>query len=203
MVVICLGPICVPLWPVIALTVKPLWDRFIPDSFKGKLDRSWTKVRSYICPARKKADGQQPVKHVKDQGDTDRIIKISSDQEYRTLISGPRPVLVKFTADFCGPCKTIAPHVSELASRFSDQITFCEVDIEEFDDIALSAGVSSIPAFNLFMKGKKSDQVIGTNVPKLIELCENAAQKTKKRPVRERSRRKLSDELVHNSNNEL
>ena len=182
MVVICLGPICVPLWPVIVLSVKPLWDRFIPDSVKGKLERSWTKVRSYICPTQKKADGQKPVKLVRDLRHTDRIIKISSDQEYRTLISGPRPVLVKFTADFCGPCKTIAPDVCALASRFMAQITFCEVDIEEFDDIALGAGVSSIPAFHLYMEGKKSDQVIGANVPKLIELCENACQKTKKRP---------------------
>ena len=173
MVVICLGPICLPLWPVIALTVKPVWDRFVPESVKGKLENSWNKVRSYLCPARKKPEAKVPPAGAV-TGD-DGILRISSEDEYKALIGGATPVVVKFTADFCGPCKMIAPRVSELAIKLGKKVKFCEVDIEAFEDIALNAGVSSIPAFHLLVKGKKLDQVIGTNVPRLEELCQNAA----------------------------
>ena len=59
---------------------------------------------------------------------------------------GNKPAIVDFTATWCGPCRSIAPILEELAKEYSDQIVIYKVDVDKCRDIAEAFGISSIPA---------------------------------------------------------
>ena len=59
---------------------------------------------------------------------------------------GTKPAIVDFTASWCGPCRSIAPILEELAKEYADQIIIYKVDVDKCRDIAEAFGISSIPA---------------------------------------------------------
>ena len=168
MVVVCLGPVCIPAWPLVALALKPICDKFIPASVKAHLTRIWVRINQMLCSRRKTT-----ITSKGGSKSTGRIRRIRSEAEYDTISSASHcsPVLIKFTADFCGPCKQISPRFIELAGRYSS-ISFYEIDIEELDELALKLGVCSIPAFHGLRGGRKVDEVVGANLQKVIEICD-------------------------------
>lgn len=168
MVVICLGPICLPVWPLIVFAVRPIWDRIIPAAAKNWLSTNWDGILDYLCRRRtKRSPSRKSVAPVATE-----IRRIQSDAEYAVLLaeSHKLPVLIKFTAEFCGPCKLIDPTFKELSSEFRGMIVFAELDIEQLDELALRLGVPSIPAFHVVKDGSKIDQMTGANVEKLRSL---------------------------------
>ena len=82
-------------------------------------------------------------------------------------------VLVDFYADWCGPCKMVAPIIEELAEERSDT-KFIKVNVDEHEDIAKEYGIMSIPTMIVFKDGKEVKKNIGF-VPKeeIITLIEN------------------------------
>ena len=85
------------------------------------------------------------------------------------------PVLVDFTAVWCGPCKMIAPHIDALAVEYGGRIKVGKLDVDHNQQIAMKYRVSSIPAVFVFKDGKVAGQVVGA-VPKsrLAALVESA-----------------------------
>lgn len=79
-----------------------------------------------------------------------------------------KPVIVDFHAEWCGPCKAMAPLFEKLAREHGDKMVFCEVDIDAVPDAA--HGVSSIPTFNLYKNGSFVDEVVGANKTSLTSL---------------------------------
>lgn len=77
------------------------------------------------------------------------------------------PVLVDFWADWCAPCKMIAPIVEELANEYDGKIAFAKVDVDSNPETSLTFGIRSIPTLLVFKDGKPMDQVIGA-VPKAV-----------------------------------
>ena len=88
----------------------------------------------------------------------------SFDEE---VIQADTPVLVDFWADWCAPCKMIAPIVEELAGEFDGKIKFTKLDVDSNPKSASSYGIRGIPTMLIFNEGEPVDQVVGA-VPKSV-----------------------------------
>jgi len=81
------------------------------------------------------------------------------------------PVLVDFTATWCGPCKALAPIVEKVADEFQGQVKVGKLDIDESPGITAKYGVRSVPTVMVFRGGQKADQHVGlTTRDKLVKL---------------------------------
>ena len=77
------------------------------------------------------------------------------------VLESDKPVLVDFWAEWCGPCKMIAPALEELSDEMGDKVTIAKMDIMENPDVPGSMGVQSIPYLVLFKNGEQAAQMRG------------------------------------------
>jgi len=79
----------------------------------------------------------------------------------KEVLESDLPVLVDFWASWCGPCKTIAPFVDDLAKEYSGKVKIGKVDVDHNPKTATLYGIMSIPALIFFKKGKIINQIVG------------------------------------------
>lgn len=83
--------------------------------------------------------------------------------------------LLYYTASWCGPCKMIAPHFAKLAEKHGKSIRFVKIDVDDNENTAAKAAVSSIPTFHVLSGGKKVKSFLGANVDQLNQAVEALA----------------------------
>jgi thioredoxin 1 len=81
------------------------------------------------------------------------------------VLDSATPVLVDFWAEWCGPCKMIAPSVEQLATDFAGKLKVGKVDVDSNQQTAMQFGIRSIPTLLIFKNGKVVEQIVGA-VPK-------------------------------------
>jgi thioredoxin 1 len=82
------------------------------------------------------------------------------------VLDASEPVLVDFWAEWCGPCKAIAPVLEELSDELAGKVKIVSLNIEENPNTTVQFGVRSIPTMILFKGGEAADMKIGAGTPK-------------------------------------
>tara|TARA_B100000674_G_scaffold106428_1_gene78106 strand:- start:123 stop:443 length:321 start_codon:yes stop_codon:yes gene_type:complete len=84
-----------------------------------------------------------------------------NEENFNETIGSTKPVLVDYWAEWCGPCKMVAPILEEVAVDLSDKLTVGKVDVDENQELAAQLNIMSIPTLVLFKNGEVIDQAIG------------------------------------------
>ena len=82
-------------------------------------------------------------------------------ENFTETVGSNKPVLVDYWAEWCGPCKMVAPILEEVASDMSDKLTVGKVDVDENQELAAQLNIMSIPTLILLKDGEIVDQAIG------------------------------------------
>ncbi|KAI9818065.1 MAG: hypothetical protein M1827_000689 [Pycnora praestabilis] len=106
-----------------------------------------------------------------------KTVHIGSTAQFTSLISSSTIVVTDFYADWCGPCKQIAPMYEQLSSQLSrpNKITFAKVNVDQQQEIAQTYGITAMPTFMIFKNAKVVSTVRGADPRKLSEVVKKLA----------------------------
>lgn len=97
-----------------------------------------------------------------------------SETDFETSIE-KGVALIDFYADWCGPCKMIAPLIEELSNKYQGRATIGKLDVDKAQNISLKYNVTSIPTVILFVDGKEAKRVVGVRGKDTFEAMIDAA----------------------------
>ena len=91
----------------------------------------------------------------------DSIVHTSDSAFEADVINAEKPVLVDYWAEWCGPCKMIAPILDEIASEYGDRVKVCKLDIDANQETPPKYGIRGIPTLMLFKNGQVEATKVG------------------------------------------
>lgn len=92
---------------------------------------------------------------------SDKIVTLSDHTFTETIATADKPILVDFWAEWCGPCKMLAPILDEVADEFADKLTIAKLNVDDNPAMAQQFNVMSIPTLLVFKNGEQVKQIVG------------------------------------------
>jgi thioredoxin 1 len=92
---------------------------------------------------------------------SDKIVTVGTDNFQDQVLGSETPVLVDFWAEWCGPCRMVAPTLDQLADEKDGSLRIAKLNVDQNQELAVQFQVSSIPTFILFKDGKVADRMMG------------------------------------------
>lgn len=93
------------------------------------------------------------------------MIEVNDSTFEREVLQSNIPVLVDFWAPWCGPCRSLMPHIEALSRAYSGRVKIVKVNVDQSKGTARTYGVQAIPALHLFVNGESASKLLGA-VPK-------------------------------------
>ena len=88
-------------------------------------------------------------------------IELTAENFNEEVLESQLPVLVDFWATWCGPCRMMAPIVSEIAAEYAGKVAVGKVNVDEEPELASAFGIESIPTLMVFKNGELTDTLVG------------------------------------------
>ena len=92
---------------------------------------------------------------------TSNVLTLTDQNFSSDVLSSKTPILVDFWAEWCGPCKMLAPVLDELAIEYNGRVSIGKVNIDDHQVLAAKYGVTAIPTLLLFKNGQVTEQIVG------------------------------------------
>lgn len=111
-----------------------------------------------------------------------KTVEIGSPTQFSNLLGTSNIVIADFYADWCGPCKQIAPVYEQLSAQLSrpNKITFSKINTDRQQELAQAYGVTAMPTFMIFKNGRRTDSIQGANMQALSSAIKKVADEANK-----------------------
>ncbi|EME31394.1 thioredoxin 1 [Galdieria sulphuraria] len=106
------------------------------------------------------------------------VKELTSKTDFDHAIQADKLVVIDFYATWCGPCRMISPYLEELSSDATlneKGVLFYKVDVDKLADVAQEVGITAMPTFICYRKGKKVEELVGASKDRLKHMIEKNA----------------------------
>jgi thioredoxin 1 len=103
---------------------------------------------------------------------SENIIVLSDSDFEEKVLKSDKPILVDFWADWCGPCKSVAPFLDDIADEMKGKVSIGKLNVDQNTTQAGNFGVRSIPTLILFQNGKETERIVGADTGKIRRVLE-------------------------------
>lgn len=107
-----------------------------------------------------------------------KTMQIKDEDFQREVLESDVPVLVDFWAEWCGPCRAIAPVLEQLAEGYGDRLKVAKLNVDYNPDTAAAYGIRSIPTIIIFRDGEERERIMGA-LPKkdIVDVIEGSLER--------------------------
>jgi thioredoxin 1 len=89
---------------------------------------------------------------------------VVTDENYKEVLAGDKPVVLDFWAEWCGPCRMVSSIIDELAEEYEGRIAVGKVDVDDNNDVIAEYGIRNIPTILFFKEGQLVDKQVGAAI---------------------------------------